>query len=102
MAEMPLDEMPLLQLTLTPTSGSSLAIALTIAPVAHSVVPADALTLQVVAAGPSSVAIVYGGSPSMPRRPSKAPPVADAPGRMSFFEGFMTLLGFQSCFHEKA
>ena len=90
----------LLQLTLTPTSGSSLAttIALTIAPAVRSPVghaaSADALTLRVVASGPSSVAIVFGGSPSLPLKAKELP----APGSMTFLEGFMALLGFQSCF----
>jgi hypothetical protein len=101
---MPLDDRPapqILQLTLTPTSGNSLAttIALTIGPASGSAVhaaTADALTLRVVASGPSSVAVVFGGP--LPLKAKAAP----APGRsMSFFEGFMAFMGFQSCFQEK-
>ena len=101
--EMPLDRPApqILQLTLTPTSGNSLAttIALTIGPASGSAVhasTADALTLRVVASGPSSVAVVFGGPPSMPLKAKASP----APG-MSFFKGFMAFLGFQSCFLEK-
>ena len=101
---MPLDDRPapqILQLTLTPTSGNSLAttIALTIGPASGSAVHAStaaALTLRVVASGPSSVAVVFGGPPSMPLKAKASP----APG-MSFFKGFMAFLGFQSCFLEK-
>ena len=103
LAEMPLDDRPapqILQLTLTPTSGNSLAttIALTIGPASGSAVhaTADALTLRVVASGPSSVAVVFGGPPSMPFK-AKASPALET----SFFKGFMAFLGFQSCFLEK-
>ena len=71
---MPLDDRPapqILQLTLTPTSGSSLAtkIALHIGPASGSAVPTvatDALTLRVVASGPSSVAVGFGEPPNIP------------------------------------
>ena len=104
LAEMPLDDRPapqILQLTLTPTSGNSLAttIALTIGPASGSAVhasTADALTLRVVASGPSSVAVVFGGPPSMPFKAKASPALGT-----SFFKGFMAFLGFQSCFLEK-
>ena len=108
---MPLADRPapqILQLTLTPTSGSSLAtkIALHIGPASGSAVPTvatDALTLQVVASGPSSVAVVFGeeileshdhsdGEKHVCRA---APPPR---GRTSLFEGFLAFLGLQSCF----
>ena len=104
---MPLADRPapqILQLTLTPTSGSSLAtkIALHIGPASGSAVPTvatDALTLQVVASGPSSVAVVF-GEPQIPLQ-AKASPAGAAPpprGRASLFEGFLAFLGLQSCF----
>ena len=105
---MPLADRPapqILQLTLTPTSGSSLAtkIALHIGPASGSAVPTvatDALTLQVVASGPSSVAVVFGEPPKIPLQ-AKASPAGAAPpprGRTSLFEGFLAFLGLQSCF----
>ena len=107
-AQMPLADRPapqILQLTLTPTSGSSLAtkIALHIGPASGSAVPTvatDALTLQVVASGPSSVAVVFGEPPKIQLQ-AKASPAGDAPpprGRTSLFEGFLAFLGLQSCF----
>ena len=107
-AQMPLADRPapqILQLTLTPTSGSSLAtkIALHIGPASGSAVPTvatDALTLQVVASGPSSVAVVFGEPPKIPLQ-AKASPAGAAPpprGRTSLFEGFLAFLGLQSCF----
>ena len=105
-AQMPLADRPapqILQLTLTPTSGSSLAtkIALHIGPASGSDVPTvatDALTLQVVASGPSSVAVVFGEPPKIPLQ-AKASPAGDAPPpRTSLFEGFLAFLGLQSCF----
>ena len=78
---MPLADRPapqILQLTLTPTSGSSLAtkIALHIGPASGSAVPTvatDALTLQVVASGPSSVAVVFGEEKNVRRRHLQVP-----------------------------
>ena len=107
-AQMPLDDRPapqILQLTLTPTSGSSLAtkIALHIGPASGSAVPTvatDALTLRVVASGPSSVAVGFGEPPNIPLQ-AKASSAGAAPpprGRTSLFEGFWAFLGFQSCF----
>ena len=107
-AQMPLADRPapqILQLTLTPTSGSSLAtkIALHIGPASGSTVPAvatDALTLRVVASGPSSVAAVFGEPPKTPLQ-AKASPAGAAPpprGHTSLFEGFLAFLGLQSCF----
>ena len=107
-AQMPLADRPapqILQLTLTPTSGSSLAtkIALHIGPASGSAVPTvatDALTLQVVASGPSSVAVVFGEPPKIPLQ-AKASPAGAAPpprGRTSLFEGVLAFLGLQSCF----
>ena len=112
---MPLADRPapqILQLTLTPTSGSSLAtkIALHIGPASGSAVPTvatDALTLQVVASGPSSVAVVFGEEileshdHSDGEKRTKASPAGAAPpprGRTSLFEGFLAFLGLQSCF----
>ena len=99
---MPLADRPapqILQLTLTPTSGSSLAtkIALHIGPASGSAVPTvatDALTLQVVASGPSSVAVVFGEGVQAKASPAGAAP----PPRTSLFEGFLAFLGLQSCF----
>ena len=84
--QMPLDDRPapqILQLTLTPTSGNSFLttkIALHIGPASGSAVPTvatDALTLRVVASGPSPVAVGFGKPPNIPLQ-AKASPAGDA------------------------